>query len=115
GRSGEIADGIVEAGVARIAGFEFTATEKELAAAHQEAARGAAQRARDDARAVLDALGYHAGGVERVAVNPGSSPQPFARRGDTMMAFSAEAGLPSTAVEPGMIEIGATVALEVAY
>jgi uncharacterized protein YggE len=114
-RSGEIADGIVDAGIARIASFEFTATEKELAAAQQEAARGAARRAREEAHAVLDALGYQPGDVVRVEVNPGSSPQPFSRRADMMMAFSAEAGLPPTAVEPGLIEINASVAVEVAY
>lgn len=111
-RAGEMADGIVEAGVARIASFEFTATDEALASAQQAALRGAAQRAREDAHAVLEALGYRPGEVVRIELNSTGPAQPFYRRAEMTMA--ADAG-GSTAVEPGLIEVNGSVALEVAY
>ncbi len=112
GRAGEIADGIVDAGVARLASFEFTATDEALAGAQQAALRGAARRAREEAHAVLDALGYQPGEVVRIEVNSAGPAQPLYRR--TEMAFAADAG-GATAVEPGLIEVNGSVALEIAY
>lgn len=114
-RAGEIADGIVGAGAARIAGFEFTATDAELARAQQEAIRGAARRAREDGNAVLDALGYRSGEVVRVDINSTGPVQPFNRRGGEMMMAMAADAVGATAVAPGMIEVNGSVALEIAY
>lgn len=114
GRAGEIADGLVGAGAARIASFDFTATEDELAQAQQEALRGAARRARADARAVLDALGYQPGDVIRIEVHSGGPVRPFAHRAEMMSALSAGPA-PSTAVEPGLVEVNGSVTLEVGY
>lgn len=111
-RAGEIADGMVEAGIARIANFTFTAADEELAKAQQEALRRAATRARGDAQAVLEALGYTPGDVLKVHLNTGG-PQPFFRRGE-MMAMAADGGAP-TAVAPGMIDVEGSVTLEVGY
>ena len=114
GRAGEMADGLVTSGAGRITGFSFTATDDALAKAQQEALRGAALRARNDAHAVLDALGYKPGEVVRVEVNSSGPAQPMFRRAEMMGAFSSDQG-PSTAVEPGLIEVNGSVVIEVAY
>lgn len=114
-RAGEIADGVVRAGAARLADFSFTATEIELADAQQRALRNAALKARHDAAAVLDALGYVARDVVRVEINSGGPVRPMMQRGMEMAAFSSGQDAPSTAVEPGLIEVHASVRIEVAY
>jgi uncharacterized protein YggE len=111
-RAGEIVDGLAGAGAARIAGFDFTATERELAEARQRALSRAALKAREEARGVLQTLGYRDGDVVRVEVEHGGPVFPM-QRGMEMMAFAKADG--PTAVSPGLIDVRASVRLELAY
>lgn len=111
-RAGEIVDGLAGAGAARIAGFEFTATERELADARQRALSQAALKAREEARGVLQTLGYRAGEVVRIEIEHSGPIVPM-HRGMEMAAF-AKSNAPTT-VSPGLIDVRASVRLEVAY
>jgi uncharacterized protein YggE len=111
--AGEVADGLVKAGAGRIANFVFTATDEALAEAERRALQAAAVRAREDAKAVLGALGYTAREVVRIEVKPSGLAQPYARRAETMSALLAD--VPATVVEPGVIEVGGVVTLDVSY
>lgn len=112
-RAGEIADGLVKAGATRIASFEFTATDEALAQAQRDALRAAAVRAREDARSVLDALGYQPADVVRINANSSGPIMPFRRA--EMMTYAKAQDSAATPVEPGLIEVNGSVTLEVAY
>lgn len=114
-RTGKIADGVVSAGAARIRNFEFTATEAALADAQRQALREAALRAREDAPAVLQALGYAPDEVVRITVNTGGPIRPLAQRAEMTATRALDQGKATTAVEPGFIEVDGSVTLEVAY
>lgn len=113
GRAGEIADGLVKAGAARIGNFAFTASDEELAAAQQQALQDAALRARKNAHDILETLGYKPGHVVSVEVNSGAPAQPYFRRAE-MMSLSADQAS-STPVEAGLIEVSGSVVLKIAY
>jgi uncharacterized protein YggE len=113
-RAGEITDGVVSTGAARIGSFEFTATPDALATAQQEALKGAATKARANAHSVLGALGYQRSDVVRVDVNSSDPVQPLGRRAE-MLTMAADPAMSPTAVQPGMIEVVGSVTLEVAY
>jgi uncharacterized protein YggE len=109
-RAGEIVSKAIELGVSRVTQFQLTATDEATAIAQREALKLAAQRARADADAVLEALGYTATGIVKVHVS-GSSPGPMGR-GMVAMAYSAKS---APALEGGTEDITASVTLEVAY
>jgi len=113
-RAGEIVDALAQHGAARIEGFEFTATEREIADARQRALAQAALNAREEARSVVQTLGYRAGDVVRIEIDHGGSPRPLYRAME-MAAFSAANSNAPTAVSPGFIEVRATVRLELEY
>jgi len=109
-RAGEIVSRAIEFGVSRVTQFELTATDEATAAAQREALKLAAKRARADADAVLEALGYTATGVVKIHVS-GSPGVPMGR-GMVTMAYSAKS---APALEGGVEEITGSVTLEVSY
>jgi uncharacterized protein len=104
-RAGEIADAVVQGGATSLNGIRFDL--KDRAAVERDALRAAVV----DARARADAAAAGAGGtVDRILKIEDSRteappPRPVMMR--------AEAAPPSTAIEPGFIEIRAQVALTV--
>ena len=104
-RAGEIADAVVQGGATSLNGNRFDL--KDRAAVERDALRAAVV----DARARAEAAAAGAGGtVDRILKIEDSRteappPRPFMMR--------AEAAPPSTAIEPGFIEIRAQVALTV--
>lgn len=111
GRAGEIVSEAIERGVSRVTGFELKATDEATAAAQREALKLAAKRARADADAVLEALGYTATGIVKIQVN-GASGGPMGGRGMAAMAYSAKS---APALEGGTEDITGSVTLEVSY
>lgn len=109
-RAGEIVAKAIDLGVSRVVGFELTATDEATAAAQREALKLAAKRARADADAVLEALGYTATAIVKIQVN-GASGGPVGR-GMVAMAYSAKS---APALEGGVEEITGSVTLEVSY
>ncbi|HUG11138.1 MAG TPA: SIMPL domain-containing protein [Opitutaceae bacterium] len=109
-RAGDIVSDAIELGVSRVTQFELAATDEATAAAQREALKLAAKRARADADAVLEALGYEATGIVKIHVS-GSSPGPVGR-GMMTMAYSAKS---APALEGGVTDITGSVTLEVAY
>ena len=109
-RAGDIVTRAIDLGVSRVTQFQLTATDEAIAKAQREALQLAAKRARADADAVLDALGYKATGITRIQVN-GSSPGPVGR-GMVAMAYSAKS---APALEGGVQDISGSVTLEVTY
>lgn len=110
-QAGRIVARAIDLGVTRVTQFNLTATDDSIAAAQREALRLAAKRARADADAVLDALGYKATEVLKVHVNAGHV-QPMGGRGMVAMAYSEKS---APALEGGVQEITGSVTLEVAY
>lgn len=111
-RAGGVVAKAIELGTSRVTQFELTATDDAIAIAQREALRLAAKRARADADAVLDALGYKAMEVIKVHVSGGGHPGPMGGRGMAMMAHS-ESSAP--ALEGGVQQISGSVTLEVSY
>ena len=111
-RAGGIVAQAIDLGVSRVTQFELRATDEATAAAQREALQLAAKRARADADAVLDALGYKATGITKIQVN-GSSGVPMGGRGMAVMAYSSAKSAP--ALEGGVQEITGSVTLEVTY
>lgn len=109
-RAGKIVSEAIELGVSRVTGFELKATDEATAAAQREALKLAAKRARADADAVLEALGYTATAIVKIQVN-GSSGGPMGR-GMMTMAYSAKS---APALEGGVEDITGSVTLEVSY
>ncbi|HEY5552509.1 MAG TPA: SIMPL domain-containing protein [Opitutaceae bacterium] len=109
-RAGNIVTDAIELGVSRVTQFELKATDEATAAAQRDALKLAATRARADADAVLEALGYTATEIVKIQVN-GSSGGPVGR-GMVAMAYSAKS---APALEGGVEEITGSVTLEVAY
>lgn len=109
-RAGNIVTDAIEPGVSRVTGFELKATDEATAAAQREALKLAAKRARADADAVLEALGYTATEIVKIQVN-GASGGPVGR-GMMAMAYKAS---DAPALEGGVEEITGSVTLEVAY
>ena len=109
-RAGKIVSKAIELGVSRVTNFSLTATDEATAAAQREALKLAAKRARADADAVLEALGYTATGVVKIHVS-GSAPGPMGR-GMAAMAYSAKS---APALEGGVEDITGSVTLEVSY
>jgi uncharacterized protein YggE len=107
GRAGELADAVVQGGATSLHGIRFDL--KDRAATEREALRAAVA----DARARADAAAAGAGGtVDRIlkiedSRTESGPPRPFMRAEATAVAAAP------TAVEPGLIEIRAQVALTV--
>lgn len=110
-RAGKIVSQAIELGVSRVTQFQLTATDEATAAAQREALQLAAKRARADADAVLDALGYKATGITKIQVN-GASGGPMGGRGMVAMAYSAKS---APALEGGVQEITGSVTIDVTY
>lgn len=109
-RAGKIVSEAIELGVSRVTYFALTATDEATAAAQREALKLAAKRARADADAVLEALGYTATGIVKVHVN--SAGGPVGGRGMVAMAYSAKS---APALEGGVEDITGSVTLEISY
>jgi uncharacterized protein len=109
-RAGNIVSEAIERGVSRVTQFGLKATDEATAAAQREALKLAAKRARADADAVLEALGYTATGIVKIQVN-GAHGGPVGR-GMVAMAYSAKS---APALEGGVEEITGSVTLEVSY
>ena len=110
-RAGDIVSKAIELGVSRVTQFELTATDEATAAAQREALKLAAKRARADADAVLEALGYEATGVYKIQVNS-SSGIPMGGRAMAAMSYSAKS---APALEGGVTDVSGSVTLEVTY
>jgi uncharacterized protein YggE len=110
-RAGDIVSKAIELGVSRVTQFELTATDEATATAQREALKLAAKRARADADAVLEALGYEATGVFKIQVNS-SSGVPMGGRGMVAMSYSAKS---APALEGGVTDVSGSVTLEVTY
>lgn len=109
-RAGKIVSKAIELGVSRVTNFALTATDEATADAQREALKLAAKRARADADAVLEALGYEAKEVVKVHVN--STGSPVGGRGMVAMAYSAKS---APALEGGVEDISGSVTLEISY
>jgi uncharacterized protein YggE len=113
GQAGSIMDEAVKAGATRIDGISFRATDSVLAAAEKIALGEAALDAREQADAVLAALGLSAQDIVQIQVN-GSQPNiPMPRmRAESFGAVSAQAVSP---VEGGEQIVNASVTLTISY
>ena len=103
---GAVIDAAVQAGSNRIAGLNFQLRNAE--AAHHDAVREATRRARAEAAIVAEALGMRLGQVVNVSTSGYHPPPPM----PMMMRQSADyagAPAPPTPVEPGSVEIMASV------
>lgn len=105
-RVGEVIDAAAAAGANRVQRVEFTLKDDRKARA--EALRVAAQRARSQADALASALD-----VTIVRVLSAVESQPVVRPFPDAVAFRAEAASTATPIEPGPLDIDATVILTV--
>lgn len=101
--TGPVIDAAIDAGADRIARLRFELADR--AALRRVAMRRAVARAREDAEAIADAAGLRLGPLLRVTTGATSDGPP---RPVMMAAPRAEAAAP-TPVEPGRLEVGATV------
>lgn len=102
--AGKIIDAATQAGANNVGGLSFGLKDPEPARA--QALRAAAAQARAHAEAIAGGLGVHTGSV--LAAQEGSSVRPL-QLVDTRAGTAAT----STTVVPGMLEVSATVTLEV--
>lgn len=103
-RAGEVADAVVQAGATSIDGIRFDI--KDRAAAEREAIRLAVANARGRAEAAAAGAGRAIDRILKIEEGEPSAPRPMA-----MMRMEAAS---ATAVEPGLIDVRATVTLTVA-
>lgn len=112
-QAGAILDAAVNAGATRIDGISFTAEDEAITVAQRQALREATQDAREQADAVLDALGLTPGQVMSIQINGASAPTP------PPMPLLREAALQSadvsTPVVGGEQRVQAAVTLEISY
>lgn len=114
GQAGSIMDEAVKAGATRIDGISFRATDNVLAAAEKIALKEAATDAREQADAVLSALGLSAQEIVQIQVN-GSQPNipmPLTRTTSLSDANNEQAISP---VEGGEQTVNASVTLTISY
>ncbi|HKJ93886.1 MAG TPA: SIMPL domain-containing protein [Longimicrobiales bacterium] len=104
--AGAVVDAAVGAGANRVSGIWFELADRE--SARLEALRQAVSQARAEADAMAQALGETLGPV--LSASTDASPEHPLLRAATTMAMSA-AGRPPTDVEPGTIDVSATVHL----
>lgn len=106
--TGELIDAAIEAGANNVQRLNFTLADAE--APRLRALGDAARQARAKAEALADALGLEIVRVLSVAEGTPTVVRPYAPRA-TMM--QAEAAAPTTPVEPGAVEVHASVTLRV--
>ena len=100
-RIGTVVDAAIEAGANRVNGIQFEISDPE--AAYHEALENAVARARREAEVAAEALGETLGPPIQVSTGAAEGPRP----GIAMAAMRLEA--PSTPVEPGELEVRASV------
>ena len=102
-RVGPVVDAAIAAGANRLAGIRFQLSDHE--SAYLEAVRLATERARREAQVLAEAAGAALGPILRVSTGE-RAPIPTPRA--EVMALRADAATP---VQPGELEVGATVRL----
>ncbi len=108
GRVGEVIDAVIVAGATRVSDVRFTL--KDMAGAEQQALKLASATALARARAMADGVGRAVERVFRLDETGGSQPSPPPPM--MMRAMAADsAGVPSTPVTAGDIEVRVTVTL----
>lgn len=112
-RIGDLLDAAVEAGATRIDGINFTAPERAIATAQEQALREATQDAQRQANAVLSALNLTSREIVSIQVNGAAPPpMPFLPRAAVADIALREA---STPVVGGEQRVEASVTLQVRY
>lgn len=106
--TGELIDAAIKAGANNVERLNFTVADPETP--RLEALAQAAKRARAKADALADALDLQILGVRAVSEGSPAVVQPYAARAAMMQA---EAAAPMTPVEPGSVEVRASVTLRV--
>lgn len=110
-RAGTLIDDAVTAGATRIDGIHFTAEDEAIAAAQHVALREATENAREQANAVLDALGFTAQDIVMIEINNAGFP-PVPMMDARAASFAEDA---STPVVGGEQEVNASVTLHISY
>lgn len=112
-KAGNLLDEAVKAGATQINGINFIATDEAIAAARQQALKEATQDARQQADAVLGALGFQFKEVVSIKVdNASAAPPPVLYRAEAAKLANQDA---STPVVGGEQEVQASVTLQISY
>ncbi len=107
---GRVIDAATGAGGNTIQRLEFML--KDDHAVQLQALGGAAEKAKSKAQAIASALGLRIVRILRAEEQPGYAPPPRPMN-ERVVAMAAGAAVPATSVEPGTLEIRATVTLTV--
>jgi uncharacterized protein len=115
-QAGSIMDDAVKAGASKIDSVSFTATDEAIADAQKSALRKATQDAQEQAKAVLNTLGFIPKDIVSVQINGANTPLPRAYP----VTFSASTKLAAEVVAPTPVEAGeqsvqASVTLQISY
>lgn len=111
-RTGQIVDAAVQAGVTRIDGISFTATDAAINQAQQQALRLATQDAQRQADTVLNSLNLTRREIVNIQVNGASPPPPIFLQASTETFARAGAPTPILASEQA---VEASVTLTISY
>jgi uncharacterized protein len=113
-QAGALMDEAVKTGASRIDGVSFMATEAAIATAQKDALRLAAQDAQEQAKAVLESLGFTPKEIVSIQVNGASPPRPL----DQRQQLSDTTKLAGEAVQPvvgGDQAVQSSVTLQISY
>ncbi|MGF1603206.1 MAG: SIMPL domain-containing protein [Thermosynechococcaceae cyanobacterium] len=115
-KAGVLMDEAVKAGASRIDGVSFMATEAAIASAQKDALKTATQDAQEQAKVVLESLGFTPKEIVGIQINGASSPRPletqqFSR--DTKL--QGEAVIAPQPVIGGEQEVRSSVTLQISY
>lgn len=110
-KAGAIMDEAVKAGASRIDGISFMATEDAIAAAEKDALRAATQEAQEQAKVVLESLGFTPKEIVGIQVNGAATPPP--PRPFDRAAVQAESA--SQPIIGGEQEVRSSVTLQISY
>lgn len=113
-RAGAILDAAVRNGASKIDGINFSADDRAIDVARNQALKQATQDAQIQADAVLSALNFKRKEVINIRIDSASNPNPipFQRRESLLQATDAKA---STPIIGGEQQIEATVSLDIGY
>ncbi|MEO0540389.1 MAG: SIMPL domain-containing protein [Cyanobacteria bacterium P01_A01_bin.105] len=110
---GGLLDAAIDAGANQISRVSFTATDDAIAAAQSTALANATQNARQQADAVLAALGLSAAEVIGIQVNGAQAPRPYPVAAQEVALSSRAAA--TTPVEGGEQTVNGRVTLQIRY
>lgn len=112
-KMGNLLDEAIKAGATRIDQISFTATDRAIDTAKNQALQAAVRDAQAQAEAVLSTLNFSSQDTIKIQVNGANMPQPISISSETdSLAKNAEATTPVIGAEQTII---GTVTLEIAY